>query len=81
MDISQGEHISEFDIIAAGELGSDREHPYKIAPGDIALDGMPYGAWCRCNRCGLVGRSTFVFDYYGDRGDPLKCEPCFLKGP
>lgn len=52
-------------------------NPYNIAPMGWDDAGCPYGAFCKCHRCGLVERSTFTFDYYADKaGDPLVCGTC-----
>lgn len=75
-DISQGEHVTGFDFIADGELGCDRAHPNLIAPDCMSMSGLPYGAWCKCYLCGLIGRSTYAFDFYGSAGEELKCENC-----
>lgn len=54
---------------------SDR--PYTHAPDDWKTNGVPYGTFCRCHKCGFVSRSTFTFDYYAKQpGDPLVCEHC-----
>ena len=56
------------------------ENPYIHAPQYWAEKGLPYGAWCKCSKCGYVGTSTFSFDYYSEdgAGTPLKCESCAL---
>ena len=60
------------------ELGS-HENPFTIAPDDWKSNGVPYGALCKCNKCGLVARSTYCFDYFAtDAGVPLSCERCYL---
>lgn len=76
-NLARGEHVDEdeFDPIPDGALGSSAATPYVIAPDDWDTNGVPYGAWCRCD-CGCIGRSTFGFDFYGKAGGPLKCERC-----
>ncbi len=77
MDISQGHHVSDFDPIPAGGVGSSKDIPYTIAPMDFNTSGLPYGAWCRCSACGGIGRSTIAFDFYADDpGKALECERC-----
>lgn len=57
-------------------LGS-RSRPYTHAPEKWKTEGVFYGAYCRCHKCGFVSRSTLTFDYYADNvGDPLVCEHC-----
>lgn len=54
-----------------------RENPHTVAPPDWKENGLPYGAWCRCARCGHLGPSMMTFDFYADNpGDPLVCERC-----
>lgn len=79
MDLSQGSHMpqSEFEHIEPGSRGSSRDLPFISAPADWNTNGVPYGAWCRCSACGLVGRSTLAFDFYAkSAGVALKCENC-----
>ncbi len=78
MDPSQGDHVSgDFDAIPEGQLGASKKMPYTIAPPEFNKQGLPYGAWCKCSRCRMVGRSTVIFDFYADDpGAPLKCERC-----
>ena len=78
MDMSQGHHAGgDFDSVPAGEVGASKEIPYVAAPPEFNKTGLPYGAWCRCSKCGCVGRSTVIFDFYADEpGAPLKCERC-----
>ncbi len=80
MDVSKGEHATGFDQIAVGEIGCDGAPPRQVAPDDMETNGLPYGAWCKCHVCGLVGRSTIVFDFYGQNGEQLKCENCLMGG-
>jgi hypothetical protein len=62
-------------------LGS-QEYPHTIAPKDWNENGVTYGAWCKCSRCGLVGRSTITFDFYADSpGEKLVCESCTTGAP
>ncbi len=57
-------------------LGS-KANPFTVAPADWHENGVPYGAYCLCSRCGLVEHSTLTFDYYADEpGEPLVCEQC-----
>jgi hypothetical protein len=54
-------------------------HPYLIAPDDWHENGLPYGAYCKCAKCGQIHRSTFTFDYHANiPGDPLQCETCVI---
>ena len=58
------------------DLGS-KENPLTHAPADWRVNGVPYGAWCKCSKCGLVHRSTITFDCYAKGpGVPLVCENC-----
>lgn len=52
-------------------------NPYTNAPADWKENGLPYGAWCKCHKCGYVGRSTVSFDYraQGPRA-ALTCDAC-----
>lgn len=62
-----------------GREGTE-EVPYTKAPEDWKENGVPYGAYCKCDRCGLVERSTLVFDFYAKRaGDKLRCEDCNIN--
>lgn len=36
------------------------------------------GKLCRCSVCGDVSRCTPINDFYGEEGEPLKCEKCML---
>lgn len=55
-----------------------QQNPYKIAPSDWNKNGVPYGAFCECHKCGRIDRSTFTFDYSAKApGDLLACQPCF----
>lgn len=58
-----------------------RENPHTIAPSDWKTAGVPYESWCRCHKCGSLGRSTITFDFYAaEPGDPLRCESCQIYG-
>jgi hypothetical protein len=59
-----------------------QQDPFLVAPDDSHDNGLPYGAFCRCGSCGLVARSTIMFDYYADgpRGI-LLCETCKIGTP
>ncbi len=58
------------------------ENPFTHAPEKWDSEGVEYGSYCKCHKCGLVSRSTFSFDYYADNvGDPLSCERCALNSP
>jgi ribosomal protein S27AE len=46
---------------------------HKINDGDLRFK------MCQCSRCGQVSRCTPINDFYGDTGDPLICERCFMK--
>lgn len=57
----------------------NKDNPFTHAPEDWKTNGVPYGAWCKCSKCGLVHRSTVTFDCYADGpGEPLVCENCKL---
>lgn len=57
-------------------------NPFTVAPDDWYENGLPYGAYCECAKCGLVERSIISFDYYAKRaGDPLVCETCTVGTP
>ena len=53
-----------------------RQRPYVNAPPDMNDDGMPWGAFCRCSKCGALGRSTVIFDFHGGPNEPLVCGAC-----
>jgi hypothetical protein len=76
--LARGEHLEEidFDPIPAGAPGTF-ENPYARMPDPV---GLPFGAWCRCSSCSLLGRSTAVFDFYGGAGSALECEICSRAG-
>lgn len=58
-------------------LKGTRENPHTISPPDWNEGGLPYGHFCKCSVCGLIERSTSIFDYYADEpNQPLKCETC-----
>lgn len=62
---------------ATSELVGTRERPYVRVPPDFSEDGLPWGAFCRCSRCGFVERSTNIFDYYPDvKTGLLVCGQC-----
>ena len=51
--------------------------PYITSPADWEDNGLPYGAWCKCSKCGLIRRSTVLFDFYAKGAfKPLTCEIC-----
>lgn len=53
------------------------EYPFIIAPPSWEDDGLPYGAFCKCSRCGYVGTSTVSFDYRAEGpGESLTCDAC-----
>ena len=55
---------------------------YTHAPSDWKINGVPYGALCKCSKCGLVGRSIITFDFFADEPqDPLVCETCVMGTP
>lgn len=60
-----------------------KENPHVIAPDDWEDNGLEYGAFCRCSECGLIARSTVLFDYYtlDGPGSPLACETCRIGTP
>lgn len=57
-----------------------KKYPYTHAPPKFSNEGVPWGAWCRCSRCGREGPSTNVFDFYATNqetpGSPLQCGVC-----
>jgi hypothetical protein len=58
------------------------ENPHRVAPPDFETRGLGYGDFCLCSTCGLVARSTIIFDYYAQNpGDPLRCERCVMGAP
>ncbi|KKK91549.1 hypothetical protein LCGC14_2711830 [marine sediment metagenome] len=73
-EFTEGSHVdaSKFDKIEPGELGCVKSNPFVKAQ----KEGMPYGAWCLCSCCSVIGRSTYLFDFYGDEGNLLVCERC-----
>ena len=50
--------------------------PHTTAGPTFEGEGVPYGSFCRCSRCGLVARSTMLFDYYNRPDGTLWCESC-----
>jgi hypothetical protein len=56
-------------------LIGEKERPYLRVPAGFSEDGLPYGAFCKCARCGTVARSTNAFDYYAKDGE-LLCGAC-----
>jgi hypothetical protein len=82
VDIRKGEHMPPdvMEPISPGHLGSMPSVPFEIAPNDWHENGVPYGAWCKCQTCGVVGRSTMAFDFYtSGPGMPYDCEDCAQK--
>lgn len=58
------------------ELGQ-REALHEVAPEDWNENGVEYGAFCKCCKCGRVAPSTFMFDFYAkEPGHFLECELC-----
>jgi hypothetical protein len=56
---------------------SNPHTPYLFAPSDWDENGISYGAWCRCVKCGYIGQSTVAYDFYADGpGEVFKCETC-----
>lgn len=50
-----------------------------IATPDWFENGVPYGSFCKCSKCGFVGRSIALFDFYADNpGDSLVCGGCLF---
>lgn len=64
------------------QLGS-KDNPHIVAPDDFSENGIIYGAFCKCHRCGLIARSIVSFDYYPLNGDGSKfqCETCQFGTP
>lgn len=56
----------------------EKETPYTTAPDDWYENGVPYGAFCKCAKCGYVGTSTVTFDYFAvdGVGSDLCCDAC-----
>ncbi len=51
-----------------------KQNPITLWPAD---GHIPYGAYCKCGKCGIVARSTFTFDFYNrGEGEPMLCENC-----
>jgi len=62
---------------AKQKIGESEKNPHTNAPEGWLTKGLKYGAWCKCSKCGYVGRLTFAFNYYANNaGDPLTCEHC-----
>lgn len=53
-------------------------NPHRVMQERDGDTFLPYAEWCLCRQCGQVGRSTFVFDFYGQPGEELMCESCTL---
>lgn len=71
--------VSKTEGVSVGVLGS-RENPYRFAPPKWNTEGVPYGAFCCCYKCGGINRSTITFDYYANiSGEPLECENCRMN--
>lgn len=51
-------------------------HPYTHAV--VPPDDRRY-KWCRCGSCNYLARCTPTSDFYGQHGEPLKCERCLIK--
>ena len=61
----------------SNEVQGRESNPFTHAPEDWAENGVPYGAFCKCSKCGYVGTSTSAFDYYAKGpGAALACELC-----
>jgi len=61
-------------------LVGERVRPYRRPPPRFGIEGLPYGAFCRCGSCGHEARSTAAFDFYAD-GEQLVCEHCLYGLP
>jgi hypothetical protein len=73
----EGWPAGAFTDIPHGQFGSSRKVPFVVAPNNWNSDGIPFGAWCLCKTCNLVGRLTDAFDFFADGpGSLLKCEAC-----
>lgn len=60
----------------------EKANPWILTPDDWHENGVPWGDYCKCDNCGLVARSTNLFDYYADGpGLAMKCENCLLRYP
>jgi len=57
------------------QIIGERQRPYRKVPPEFSEDGIPWGAFCCCAKCGFVARSTNIFDYYDDDGE-LTCGGC-----
>lgn len=77
-ELSDGWDTGNFDPIPDGDPGSSKKVPFLAAPDGWEKEGIPDGAWCFCDTCNLVGRSTRAFDFFAENGpgSPLTCEAC-----
>ncbi len=59
----------------------EHSNPWTETPEDWHENGVPWGDFCKCSKCGLVARSTNIFDYYADAPhQPMKCQTCAMGG-
>ena len=59
------------------DVQGKQSNPFTHAPSDWHEEGVPYGAFCKCCKCGYVGTSTVSFDYRAKSvGDALECDQC-----
>lgn len=79
--VDEGKPMEKMEEVVKDPTLGTLNNPFTKAPPDFHDEGLPYAAYCRCVRCGLVARSTFIFDYYAKNvGDPLVCESCERGG-
>lgn len=65
------------DVAMRDAVLGTQELPYVRAPEDWDENGVPYGAFCQCSKCGYRGTSTVSFDYHANKpGDKLVCSQC-----
>lgn len=57
-------------------LVGQRARPYFRPPPRYREEGMPFGAFCCCCRCGHVARNTHAFNYHAEESDRLICDHC-----
>lgn len=61
------------------EVQGRQEHPFTHAPDDWHTNGVPYGAFCLCHKCGYVGTSTVAFDYRAETNQEILCVAMLAK--
>ena len=58
-----------------------RSRPYLRPPPRYSIEGMPFGAFCLCGRCGHAARNTHAFGYHAEGVDCLICDHCLYGVP